>query len=557
MAYSYIRFSIPDQIKGDSLRRQTAGSLAVCQENGWTLDQRLKLRDLGVSAFRSKNAKVGALSGFLTAVESGQVKTGSVLIVESLDRLSRAEILTALNLFTGILQAGIKIYTLMDRRLYTAESVNANPTDLIISITVMMRAHEESATKSKRVSAAWDQKRANAAVKPLTGKCPGWITLRGGKYELNHHAPTVLRFVQMTIDGHGTPSIARALNQDGTPVMTQKKTVKLWHYSVIQHVIRSRALIGEYQPCRMVDGVASPTGEPIPNYYPALLDEPTFYRLQNAIATRARGKGKGRTGKNVANLFGRLLHDGRDGGVMTLCQKRKKNLNMISLTAVQGLSEPHSFPYTPFEFHFLHWVSEIRLTAPAECHVAAIEGKLAVARSKIDQLVSAMDAADTTTFPRLVEQMKKYEAQERSLNVQLDAEKAKAHDVGVDPAEIGRLGTRMRALESGEELTALRTRIKLAIGSIVDRINVWIFSKGIVRLAIVDVTFKGGEHRLFCMRTARYETPESWSTGMRSTFSWEIDFEAMGQRMIAQAADFREMKRLTATSMMMQVVHPK
>lgn len=32
-AYSYIRFSTPEQAKGDSSRRQTAGTAAICQEN--------------------------------------------------------------------------------------------------------------------------------------------------------------------------------------------------------------------------------------------------------------------------------------------------------------------------------------------------------------------------------------------------------------------------------------------------------------------------------------------------------------------------------------------
>ncbi len=90
-AYSYVRFSTPEQAKGDSMRRQTAGSDAVAKEFGWTLDETLTLRDLGVSAFKAKNAKVGALAIFLKAVENKTVPAGSVLIVESLDRLTRRD----------------------------------------------------------------------------------------------------------------------------------------------------------------------------------------------------------------------------------------------------------------------------------------------------------------------------------------------------------------------------------------------------------------------------------------------------------------------------------
>jgi DNA invertase Pin-like site-specific DNA recombinase len=50
VAYSYIRFSTPDQIKGDSLRRQTEASHRYAAENNLTLDETLNIRDLGVSA---------------------------------------------------------------------------------------------------------------------------------------------------------------------------------------------------------------------------------------------------------------------------------------------------------------------------------------------------------------------------------------------------------------------------------------------------------------------------------------------------------------------------
>jgi DNA invertase Pin-like site-specific DNA recombinase len=59
------------------------------------------MRDLGVSAFRSRNATHGALARFFEAIEAGRVRPSSVLIVESLDRLNRAEVLTALRCETA------------------------------------------------------------------------------------------------------------------------------------------------------------------------------------------------------------------------------------------------------------------------------------------------------------------------------------------------------------------------------------------------------------------------------------------------------------------------
>src|SRR5436305_1765840 len=66
-AFSYIRFSDRKQAKGDSLRRQLEWGPALCASKGWALDDGLKLQDLGVSAFRGKNAATGALAAFRAA----------------------------------------------------------------------------------------------------------------------------------------------------------------------------------------------------------------------------------------------------------------------------------------------------------------------------------------------------------------------------------------------------------------------------------------------------------------------------------------------------------
>jgi len=53
------------------------------------------MRDEGLSAYHQKHIKSGALGVFLEAILAGKIPAGSVLIVEGLDRLSRAEPLLA------------------------------------------------------------------------------------------------------------------------------------------------------------------------------------------------------------------------------------------------------------------------------------------------------------------------------------------------------------------------------------------------------------------------------------------------------------------------------
>src|ERR1700680_1325770 len=98
-AYSYLRFSTSEQMRGDSYRRQTQLALEYAERRGLELDTTLSLNDLGVSAFRGKNARTGALAAFLQAVDAGLVPDGSLLLVESLDRVTRQDPWDALPVF--------------------------------------------------------------------------------------------------------------------------------------------------------------------------------------------------------------------------------------------------------------------------------------------------------------------------------------------------------------------------------------------------------------------------------------------------------------------------
>jgi DNA invertase Pin-like site-specific DNA recombinase len=153
-AYSYQRFSSPSQANGDSLARQTALAKAYAEQHGLHLDDELTYRDLGVSGFRGKNAAHGELACFLEAVRTGQIPEGSFLLIESLDRLSRDNILRAQAILTNLVVSGVNVVSLADNRLYSEESLSDDPLSLIYALIVFIRANEESATKSMRARQA-------------------------------------------------------------------------------------------------------------------------------------------------------------------------------------------------------------------------------------------------------------------------------------------------------------------------------------------------------------------------------------------------------------------
>ncbi|TOJ10946.1 recombinase family protein, partial [Vibrio parahaemolyticus] len=240
IAYSYIRFSSAQQAQGDSLRRQTQLAQRYCEENNLTLSD-TNFQDLGVSAFHSDNVKEDSgLGQFLEALEQGAIPEGSYLLVESLDRLSRAKVQTALIQMLRITQLGVKIVTLMDNRLYDKD---LDTTDLIISLTIMERAHNESKTKSERIKAAWTNKRQNPNTTNRHSSAPFWLTLNSDKrtYTINEeYAELVRKIYQLSIDGWGVIKIVRYLNQNG---ITAPKGAS-WATTTVNRILNSKAALG-------------------------------------------------------------------------------------------------------------------------------------------------------------------------------------------------------------------------------------------------------------------------------------------------------------------------
>src|SRR5262245_48801243 len=113
LAYSYLRFSSAKQADGDSIRRQTENRKKWLSEHPKArLDTSLVLEDRGRSAFRRGNWDTYALARFVECIKSGRVESGSYLLVENLDRLSRDNAGEATELFLSIVNRGVVIVQL-------------------------------------------------------------------------------------------------------------------------------------------------------------------------------------------------------------------------------------------------------------------------------------------------------------------------------------------------------------------------------------------------------------------------------------------------------------
>lgn len=365
-AYSYIRMSTLDQRDGDSTRRQLAATHDYVAAHG--LDLADIIQDIGVSAFRGKNAEFGALAGFLEAVSDGLVAKGSYLIVESLDRISRSNIFEAMNLLNKIVERDIVVVTLHDRQHYSKQSLAENPVGMMIPVMIMLRAHEESKTKSIRLSAAWGQKKIEARRGTLTGqRLPSWLEYNADKTEISvqrERAQTVRNMFERSRDGWGAYSIARWLNQLGMPPWGSKS--RHWGESYVKKVLNNRSVLGEYQPFKKVeiDGkvVRLPDGDSIPDYYPAIIS-PDLFTLSHAAIAARKVSGSGRKGLKVANLFSGLMQCAHCGAGIRFINKGQgpkggRYLRCSSAALASGC-DANAFRYEVVEEALLQAIEDI------------------------------------------------------------------------------------------------------------------------------------------------------------------------------------------------------
>lgn len=485
-AYSYIRWSSDAQTSGDSLRRQQDASARYAEQHGLELVTDFALTDAGVSAFRGKHAKEGALKSFLDAVTDGRIPQGSYLLVEALDRLSRQDVWTAFAQLSAIVNAGINVVTIADGRTYSKEAAANNFADLIIAISVMIRANDESLRKSERVGAAWKQKKANASARKLTVMCPNWMYLNSNRTEFvlhDAHVETIRRIFNDAIGGKGVQVITKELNQQQVATYGRSEH---WAESTVKKVLHSRAVIGEYQPHKKIDGKRIPEGDPVKDYYPRIISEETFNLAQAAIRSRKLGVSGGRKGQAVTNLFTGLCKCGYCGGTMRYLDKGpepKGGKYLVCVNSQNGRGCVNkTWSYPKFETVFLTFVRDLDLRSLVGGVKAADE-----ANQLRNEIRAKQEAVDTnkkrisTYFDKIdanpdlaemmIERANGLAQENKESQVQIDERKARLSELEANGLEVSdeELSKIIGLFQTGEgNRFTLSDRIK----TIVERIEI-------------------------------------------------------------------------------------
>lgn len=499
-AYSYIRFSTPEQLYGDSLRRQMESSIAYADEHGLTLDTTLNLRDLGISAFRGANVEKGRLGAFIKAIDDGLVARGSYLLVESLDRLSRAEVMDAMEVFLAIVNRGIVIVTLLDGRLYSRDSLRENSTELIISIVIMSRAYDESITKSKRRRKTWNQSKRVAAEsgKKMTRKLPFWLSLpdQDGEFVVNPEGAAVVRRVfELARAGLGYWKIAQALNADGVLPPAARNYTKepkyadeprTWATSSVGHLLRNEAVIGNLVMTEArTDRDEAPVPSRLDGYYPRVIDDELFYAVLGK-----RQAPRGRASQFKTNLFTGLLFCGYCHGPMQVDANTKNNRRRSTICCQRKrrakACDCKNWNYEEFEEDFFAFVSEVDLAAVLEPsldssmladEIAVLEGRWVSVKKLIDQL---MENFENTKMPPSAlarlnnreDEQEKIEHQLRSKRALLAAERGYLARAEAEISAIRNQVTTLRGLPV-EERVVVRYSIAERIAAVVRSVHLY------------------------------------------------------------------------------------
>jgi DNA invertase Pin-like site-specific DNA recombinase len=506
LTFSYLRFSSPEQAKGDSLRRQTdARDVWLSKHPEVTLDTSLTLHDRGVSGFTGKhrqNPDRHALAAFLKLVEGGRIPEGSYLLIENLDRLSREHIRPALTLLLNLIEAGVRVVQLMPVEQVFDKDVE--PMQLMMAIMELSRGHSESKAKAVRVGEAWRQKKQRAAQgavchktggRVLTARCPCWLRVVGGQFAKDEEACAAVRKIfDLCREGYGIGRITKALNNDGVPTIGRGRAAQpYWGESYVAKILSNRAVLGEYQPHTRRGGQKrKPEGDPIPSYFPAVISEQDWYA---ARAELARRKSKpGRLSKDFINPFQGLLRDVRTGGALHRVDKGDRGgVRLVPYLSEIGARKGRaiSFPYPVFEEAILRMLREVtpeEIVENGEAEkVEELTGRLAEVEKRIRALQQALLGDNVQAVVEVIRH-------QETLKARLTEELSQAKQAFAAPAAAAWSECQTLAGLIQHE-PSLRVKLRSVLRRVVTSMSVLVVPRGRDRACAVQVWFADGDKR--------------------------------------------------------------
>jgi DNA invertase Pin-like site-specific DNA recombinase len=415
-AHSYLRYSSLRQGEGSTVERQQEMIDIWLKKHPEYVLGGLRFQDLGLSGYHGKHLD-NAFGKLLAAVETGAIKPGDFILVESIDRTGRINPNDMLNLLTGITSAGVNIITLDDGIQYNRNPDAAN--NLFLLVAKVQQAYQYSDAISRRVKDAYKRKRENAANGKFTERrTPLWLENTGTEVKLVEDvAPFIVQIFQDYADGIGERRIlARIRGKHPLLESLNPTTIKKW--------LKNPTAIGRWQPWP-VNGVEQ---APIEDVYPAVISKELWYRVQKRLASGAKIK----SASKVYLLSG-LVKCGRCGKNFGVVNTKRSPAAMLCMGRHRlgdaGCSNSRSIPMTVLDFIRSQTMQSAMLRATAsqkltigEKRLIEIEGELTELHKQSEHLADSL--AEFGMLPpirakleKVMESIKKLEREQTFLNV--------------------------------------------------------------------------------------------------------------------------------------------
>jgi DNA invertase Pin-like site-specific DNA recombinase len=421
------RFSSDKQDEGDSRERQNKTFLRICRIAKFEPNTRI-IFDAGKSAFHGRHLKAtgrkpAQFGLFLEEVRQGQWLRPVVLVWEAVDRFSRMAGLDALLAAKELCSAGFALVFEEEDLLIDTESLK-DP-DIFRDFTEAIAAAQKYSKKlSRRMRHSWEDKRETG--KPYAHCRPFWIAKENGKYVVKEPEFSQIRKACLlaTEDGLGCELIRQQLGVSG----------KGW--AGLSCILRSATLKGDFQPQARNGDERTNAGEVRHNYYPAVLTEVEWLKLQRSQDSKKKAK-KGRGADKATCLFTGLLFYS-DGCPMTI-NGQSRGLPPV-LSAVKAKRTKNTRYKTILN--------------------SAVEAAL------LNCLASTLTPQDLMPKVNLTKERKALEEIEGKILVNKAKQEANEQDILNDPdnsAFLKRIGAAL--WKQGEELQEGRQRLLLAVST--------------------------------------------------------------------------------------------
>ncbi|WP_188013148.1 recombinase family protein [Photobacterium damselae] len=268
----YARVSSSKQIEGLSLKLQNDINLLknIAKEYKTTVSNLFYI-DAGVSSFKGKNAQSGELARLLTDIKEGTIKSGDIIVMRALDRLSRQNLTTSEVLYNQIISAGVMIFTTIDNHLYKADCTMSS----ILKTLALNTANEESAKKSHLTNRyalyRIEQFKNNDIPSNGTaydigiGRHPFWIHVENKVIKKHPTNFAIAReMFELSLKGDGVTKVMSYAHSKGLKIS----------YSAVSQMFNSASIYGLLKINHQ--GI----NHELHGYYPPIATEEEFYQLR-------------------------------------------------------------------------------------------------------------------------------------------------------------------------------------------------------------------------------------------------------------------------------------